>query len=69
MWVSGKQRSSIPETTVHYFYRDMKGALNDKDFFPILNQSRHHNWEHSVDMNKNLESIDLADTPANNEKI
>jgi len=26
MWVSGKQRSSIPETIVHYFYRDMKGA-------------------------------------------
>jgi len=37
MWVSGKQRSAMNETTVHYFYRDMKGALffvyNVRKFF------------------------------------
>jgi len=28
MWVSGKQRSAMNETTVHYFYRDMKDVEN-----------------------------------------
>ena len=27
-FVSGNPLRSIPETTVHYFYRDMKGAKN-----------------------------------------
>jgi len=26
MWISGNPLRSIPETNVHYFYRDMKGA-------------------------------------------
>jgi len=30
MWVSGNPLRSIPETTVHYFYRDMRVPFFDR---------------------------------------
>ena len=73
IYARGKVKNVKEELRTLQRFKQTRRKIFDIDPQNDINLQRlknlHHNWERSVDMNKNLELIDLADTPANNEKI
>lgn len=73
IYARGKVNSVKKELRTLQRFKQTQRKIFDVDPQNEINlqrlKNRHHNWERSADMNNNLESIGLTDTPTNNEKI